>query len=1649
MSSTSEENNINQKEKGSFLAQLLRFIAVMLILFVLLAVLLGLVVQDSDFQNWAVKKVTTNLSERLDTKVDLERVDIDFFNNLSFTNFYVEDYNKDTLLYTEQLDVDLNVNWRSLLKGRVSIDEISLTNGNIKIRRDSGQFMNNIQIITEKLKSKSVAQKQNKKRDFNSFDLNLDKLNFKDVCFVQNDGLRGQDIRACLDQAWVSFEDFKIDENLFNIDDISIDGVAVDIYEFTRNEELFNDFFELPSKFEVGSGAGAKGSSDSLVIPLVITVEDFNIKNGTLKLRNTRKSLTRTMPTTVVDYKNLDLSEIDLNFENLNYTEGQMNGKLASLSVKENSGFKINDLFIDDLLITDRKVVAKGYRMKTPYSNFEENLTLKFREFDDFYEFEDKVYINSTFKNTTIGINDIIYLAGALEQNEFLNLNRNESLSLNGKLTGKINNLKGSGINIQLGDKLTFNGNFNTRNLTVKNEEFVNLQIDQVDVAMTSLRQLIPNFSLPPNFDKLGNLNFNGNFTGFFTDFVAYGDLRTDLGGITSDVQLRLTEGIDKARYGGKLNLKDFDLATWTGDEKFGNVTISAIVKEGIGLRRDVASANLVATVEDFSYKDYKYENINLIGRLDKSEFDGDLTINDSNIDLDFGGKISFADEKPLFNFTSNVRNIDFQKLNLSEKNLVLSGDMDLNVVGDKLSTITGEIYLSDFKISMNDDLEYNLDTIALRSLVNDAGSKSLHLESELLNLDLNGQFELDKIAFAFQDYFVEKFPEYAERLEIFSSGKNYEDVDFDFDLEVFDSENLTYFIDTRIDTIRDMKASGYFNTYKDSLSLIAELPNFTFDDNRFENINILLEANKDDSELVLGVLNTILKKGQSVPAYSLFATASNDLIDFNFNINDPNGERYNMLINGILKVKENKVFELSLLPSNLTFVQQEWEVSENNFVRFGKDFIEIENFALSNGYQKVNVDNIGDKGIHVNLENFDLAEINKYTNYDKLFFDGDLTVDITAADIFKLEDFELNLNMDTLKIFEDDWGVLSLQAKLPSLNDKANAYLSLTKGEQQILAEGFYVIPNPNRKANNNLEDNYFDFDINSNAVPLSLLEYFIPSGLSNTVGLVDADIKLSGLPTDINSEGTLRVYDGAFDVDFLGTRYFVEDGIVQVTKTLLDGTGGIVKDKFGNVATLRGGVYHTNLKDMILDLTIDAPEFLALDTKKGDNELFYGIGIGKGTVHFAGPFTQTDITINAVTLDGTKMNIPIESDNESSELGFINFVKRETEVSQEKEEEELRGVNVLINLEVTEDTDAQLIFDEEAGDIVKGRGRGNIEITNKRTGEFSMYGNYEIEYGEYLFTYSYRDLVKLNKPFQVKRGGSIVWDGDPYTAQINLEAEYVGLRTSVYNLIAEFLETSGNDNLAVEARNSTAVNLSMFLKGDLFKPEINFQLDFPELAGELKGYVDSKMLNLSKDENELNRQVFGLIVIGSFLPSSDVALGSNEFVNFGINTVSQFLSNQLSLYISELLSDILADNGVFTRAEFNVNYSVYNPGEANSTGTLNNRASELSLQLKNYLFQERLAIKIGADFGIGDETILVDDAAAFNTFDVIVEWVITKDRRFKLVVYNKNDSTIFGPQRKSGFGASYRYEFETWDEFFNGFKKKTREAIKRDQKK
>ena len=510
------------------------------------------------------------------------------------------------------------------------------------------------------------------------------------------------------------------------------------------------------------------------------------------------------------------------------------------------------------------------------------------------------------------------------------------------------------------------------------------------------------------------------------------------------------------------------------------------------------------------------------------------------------------------------------------------------------------------------------------------------------------------------------------------------------------------------------------------------------------------------------------------------------------------------------------------------------------------------------------------------------------------------------------------------------------------------------------------------------------------------------------------------------------MKIRKGAVTVNYLKTRYFFEESDVKVNNTLFDVSGTILKDRYGHQATLFGGIKHNHLKDLGFSARLSAERFLALDTRKGDNNLFYGHALGTGEIWFSGSFKQPDIYINATVGDSTELVIPVSSGADASQLSFVRFVEKYAPAENQTpvNSADLRGVDLEMDLRVTDPAVVKIVFNEQAGDIIQGSGRGNIRILVPRGGDFQMFGDYVIARGDYLFTL----YNVVNKNFAIRNGGTIQWSGDPFGAVINLEAEYKNLQAPVSNFIAEYL-TNADPSIKNEASNGTDVNLRMILQGDLLQPIINFDISFPNLRGQLQSYTESKLRLLKQDQNELNKQVFGLIVAGQFIPSDISTFQGSEII---YNTVSEFISNQLSLLLTELFSEFIDDGTVLSGIDFDIAYNQYQSVDLGE-GQNVNRGDELQVSLRQNFFNDRLSILVGGNFGIGTNTVptAAETSGAFVGNDIIIEYVLNKDRSLKLRVYQLLEPDVGGGRRlEIGTGLSFRREFDSFSDFLRSLK-------------
>lgn len=359
-------------------------------------------------------------------------------------------------------------------------------------------------------------------------------------------------------------------------------------------------------------------------------------------------------------------------------------------------------------------------------------------------------------------------------------------------------------------------------------------------------------------------------------------------------------------------------------------------------------------------------------------------------------------------------------------------------------------------------------------------------------------------------------------------------------------------------------------------------------------------------------------------------------------------------------------------------------------------------------------------------------------------------------------------------------------------------------------------------------------------------------------------------------------------------------------------------------------------------------------------------------------------------------KTNIPLSGPSEVSENNFITFVKKDSSQKNKDYNVKLDGIVLNFNLEATPDAEIQLIFDQKVGDIIKAKGSGNIKLNISPTGDFKMYGDYIIENGDYLFTLQ----NIINKKFDIENGSVIKWSGIPYKADLNINA--------VYKAKASIKPFFPNDSSAAYKKRYP-VDLKLIMTDNLTNPDIAFDVNLPTIDATVRQQV----LSYINTESEINRQVFALLILNSFVTPSQLsgAGGADAVAAAGANAF-ELLSNQLSNMLSKISKDF--DIGI-----------KYRPGDAVSK-------DELGLAMSTQLFNDKLTID--GNLGVNNNNQNTNNLVG----DVNIDYKLTDDGKVRIKAFNRaNDNNLnytYGPYTQ-GVGIFYREEFDSFGELYQRY--------------
>ena len=1647
-----EKNSQQTEQKKSVLLLWLKRIGLSIAtLFVLSFLLLKL----PPIQNALASQLTNTLSNNLQVPVDVHRVEFSLPGAIIIDDFYLEDLAGDTLLFAEQTRLDIESGFLGLLRKEIVIRKIKFSGLNFNLNIPSGAEENNLKSLLAYRDLQKEVKDTLEEKTAKPLELDLKEVEFDALTFTNSNVPNGNNTRIFLEKGLVHVNQFDFEGQFLDFRDLLIDGldVEVELYDWEDKNKVVSAVIthsddDMPLVFfDEEEGDIVLELPDSTEFSgYLVKVGQVKGSNNTFSLDNLRSFIQPVRKEGSIDYSRMRVKDIAFEFNDLLFADDKLVAEESQMSFQEESGFKCEQLVSKTLELTNERLSLNDMQLKTDRSVLGDTLNLNFKSLQAFSNFPFEVSLDLKINEGDVAVEDVMRVAPGLRNNRFFVQNANEKLTLNGQIKGVVDDLRGREISIDLGRDLRLEGDFSFQKLLDRKDRFMTLNLDRCRTSIYALKNLMPFIELPENFNKLGRLNFHGGFSGFFNNFNAFGELSTELGLANMDMNLNVREGKDLASYKGFLNLEDFDLGYWTGVEDLGKVYFSSNLEDGKGLTANTASATLNASIDSLEFKGYKYKDLAYKGQLDKNTISGGFEAKDDNFDLYFNGRIDLQPQEPVFDFILEVKKLNLMALNITDTKQSLTGIFDIDLKNFDLDKSRGIVEIQNFRYLSDgyEDFTFNLASVTLDSLPN--GGQELHLDSEILSANYKGSKPISAFPSIMNTYLWEHYPKFMPLLSKQDSLAQRDSIfgDFVLDVDVYDSRGLMKHLHPDLGELQQVRLDFVYEGDEHFVDWSLDMPTFSFAKQHLTDVYFEGEGIRDTTMFFLNVAEGHFGKQYQREPMELAFFLKRDLLEVDISTDKVFDFENKLEINADLFTADNGDLKVHVKEEFLDLPDGYWNVDPLNELQFGKDYVYAHNFVLSRDEYKVDFFNYDDKGLGVALEGLDLSLIDTFWNYTQLDFNGPLSARFTIDEIMSFKGLHLTMESDAFGVNQDNYGRFDLEVKTESLEEPLAIDLKMADGYQKLISGvGSYKIPLKKKATSKqNLskayEPNMVLMDMTVDDLPLTMLEYWIGAGVSNTVGNIDASFNLEGPVDKMIIDGEAFVTDAATTIDYINVRYNFDDQVVALKEDIWEVIDGVIYDEFGNAATVEGGIRHNYLRELSLDALVYTDKLLVLDTEAETDELYYGYAMAEGRASFTGTFLRPEFYIKGTSLAGTAINIPVSYDQKASEVDFVEFINNTVDTINNSIDDEPLGIAINMEMNLTEDANVKIIFDEQAGDILEGRGNGNLQMVVSRAGDFEMYGDYVVASGSYLFTLF--DFL-VNKQFQVASGGTIKWTGDPFAAELDLVANYGNLKAPVGGLIAEYLVLGDNSDVRQEAKYLHDVELSLLLTGIMTNPDVNFNLEFPNLTGELKNYVDTKMRILSQDQNQINLQVFGLIALGQFIPDQTSVVSDYAPVNFGINTVTEVLSQQFSIYLTQLVQQWLEEDGLVSGVDFDVAYKHLNERES-VTSQEAQVWDQFQFRINNSLFEDRLSVNLGGNISMNE---VGTTETLYLAGDYAVEYDLNNNDLVIRFYQSTTPSLINGRVRQTGLGVSYKQDFNDFNEFIEQLKKNTKSLSKK----
>ncbi|WP_419494243.1 translocation/assembly module TamB domain-containing protein [Chryseobacterium bernardetii] len=1651
-------------------AKILRRIAITFITILVLLTLLILSLRLPAVQNFIKDRLIVYLEKKIKTKVSLERVYIGFPNSLVMENLYLKGQDVDTLLAVKKLDVGLHM--LKLINSTADITSVDMegTRANV-VRKPDGKFnfdyiidafatsdkeespSKPFIISLDKINLKDVGvtfNDQQSKNDINlyfkSFDTRVKKFDLNKNTYAVND-INFDGLKLKLKQGIVEEVSKKVEKKVDSLNEkkpmnIGLRGIKLTHFNIDYGDEntktyakvLFKELSTKINKLDLENNAFNVSnvflSGADINANLYLPAQNANPKNkkepevsendkamnlllGKLVLNDVKVTYNNTAiaPTKQgIDFNHLNFSKMNMEVRSFKMENNSFAGTVNSAEIQEARGLDIQK-FNTDFVYAEKEAYLKDLYLQTPKTLLRNEVILNYNSIDQLTSNLGAVKVSANIQDSKIGFSDILNLVPTLRNTVPFNKYPNAILNVNANVKGSVNDLLIQDLKVSGLDQLRVNASGRFKNAMNPEQLYYDLRIGEFSANAKTIFNLVPKNTIPSNISLPSSFSIKGNAKGTTkivnTDLNLYSTLGN--AAIVANVDMRKK---NHELYDVKANLQGIQVGKIIRNKDIGAIT-AQISAKGESFDFKNANASIKGHVAAATYKGYRYQDMNLTGKINKGAYNFILHSKDPNADLLLTASGMYDEKNPTVKVNGEVIKLDLNKLGFYEKPMILAGKIDGDFTSLDPNNLNGYLNLKNFAFSDTKEV-FPVQEVRLNA---SSTKDSTHIifNSQIADVELKGKYKLTQIFGALtqtiNQYYQFQKPDKSQKID---PGQH-----FTFTAKIKNDDLIRKFVPD-LKSFETINLAGNYDADTQKIEIDGQIPQLLYGENTIEKGS--LRVTNENQALQYNLNVAALKSSSfSLNKINIDGDVADNTINYNITTKDDK-DATQFLIAGNAK-SLNDITEVSLNPNGLKLNYADWNVAENNKIQISSKGILADNFRLSNGGSEIFIQSESESPsspLNIALKDFKIETITELIKKDTVLARGTINGTAQLRDVMKDMAFTSDLNVSNLIVYGSPVGDLAVKVNNSSPK-LLNADIALSGNSNDVRILGDY-----------NTASSSFDLNMAINQLQMKSIQGFSMNAITNTEGYLSGNLKITGTTDQPNILGKVKFNDAGLEIAKTGSDFRKLNDEIDFTNRGIEFNKFKIKDKDGNALVVDGQVLTQTYRDFAFNLNVNARDFKVVNSQKSNDAMMYGVLAIDAGLHIRGNLDLPKVDGKLNVADNTDFTFVLPQSNPSLQErdGIVEFVDQDQVVLNKtikadslNTQSRIKGMDVSVNIEVSKEAKLSIVIDKANGDFVQLQGEAELTGGIDPSGKTTLVGVYEVNKGSYDLSVSF-----LKRKFDIQKGSTITWTGEPTMAIMDITAVYKTEAPPI-DLVEQQISTE-SASIMNQYKQRIPFNTLLKMKGELLKPQLTFDITTEEknnsISSNVKDVIDQKLAQLRTQESELNKQVFALLLLNRFIGENPFESGAGMSAEtMARQSVSKILSQQLNNLAAGLIKGVDLNFGLDSSEDY-------------STGQKNTR-TDLNVDISKKLLNDRLKVTVGSNFGLEGQARQNENMTNIAG-NVTVDYSLSKDGRYMLRAYRKDEYQVAlqGQIIETGIGFIITLDYDKFREIFQKSKEK-----------